>query len=231
MTALIKAVAIGARLLDPAFATARSEGVTDPGAWPEADPRDEEIERLSQVLRERDETIALHEKALREAREQGKQEGRAACEAEYVADRNAALAKLEAGIVAAQEALRDALGQSGALALLVGRQALEKLVHATEERQRLVADLIDRQLSRIADASELVIEVSRTDFPDTREVEQLAARLEIGSEQIKSSLGLDEGQCRMHWRLGTFEVGPRQQWGAIRDILDEYLADPGVAAS
>ncbi|MBU6267859.1 MAG: hypothetical protein KGN34_09985 [Sphingomonadales bacterium] len=184
------------------------------------DPREAERARLEALLAEREAELEDLRGALAKARAEGEEAGRLAAELEFEDDRTAGLERLEQGIAAA----RDAMGQwhehAETLALLIARSALAKLFAGDEARTAAVTDLVRRQLAVIERDTVLAVTVARRDFPDTREVAALAAKLGIEPGLLAVSDDLDAGGCRMKLQLGTLDLGLDRQWGAVRDLLD-----------
>ena len=223
---LIKASSATAELLLSAQVSA-NEMLADPrGHAAEPDPLAGEIDRLESLLDARDEIIAKHAAALAAARAEGETVGREAAEAAFEEERAEALERLESGLGEAQAELRQALVQTGDLALLVARQALERLFGDPNARAETVVALIAHQLAQMEREAVLAVEVSRVDFPDTREIASLAERLGLPPGSLKAPLELGAGACRMRLRLGTLELGIDRQWATVRALLDEYLDQP-----
>ncbi|MFT4025400.1 MAG: hypothetical protein QM676_01165 [Novosphingobium sp.] len=192
-----------------------------------ADPRDEEIARLGALLAERDAALATLGDQVSEARAEGEAAGRLAAELEAEEDRERSLELVRGGIEQAVAALADGRDRMEALALLVARTALEKLFGDDAGRKATVADLVKLQLEALERHMLLRIEVSRIDFPDTRELAELAGKSGLGPDQISANPDLAPGACRMQMRVGSLDLGLDQQWGAVRDLLDELAAMPG----
>lgn len=192
------------------------------------DPYREELDRLQALLAERDATLEKVPAQVEKARTEGEAAGR--IDAETAADdsREQALALLREGIEQAQETLADGREQMEVLALLIARTALEKLFGDDRVRKEAVSALVMRQLQVIERQMLLNIEVARLDFPDARELAALAVEIGVDADLVSTNADFPVGACRMQLRVGMLEVGVDQQWGAVRDVLDELAAAPGA---
>lgn len=189
-----------------------------------ADPQRERLEAelaaLAAALAERDEAIARHSGELEDARGEGFEEGRRSAED----DGTAALAAIEAAADRALALFAEQLGEMETLAALLARTCLERLLLATEQRSALVCELIAGQ-ARALDSEALVrISVSASDFLTAADLEAVATALGSRRCELVASDELDSGECRIALRLGTLDIGLSQQWGSLRDILDDAIA-------
>ncbi len=193
-------------------------------------PLELEVERLRTELAARDTAIADHADALAAARSEGEAAGREAAELDFAADHAEALERLEQGIGDALADLAKQLPMAQSLALLALREALARLFGDPGEREALLAGLLSHQLDRIGRELAVAVEVSRLDFPDTRDLDRLAERTGLGAERLKALIDLPQGACRMRLRLGTIDLGIDRQWNAVRALLDEFTLPPDEAA-
>ena len=193
------------------------------------DPLVSENARLRKLLAEKEAEIAVLGETVGHARAEGEDAGRLAAEQAFEDDRQEALRLLADGIARAQEGLGDFVERAEALALLFTRAIVDKLFGEDADRQRIVGDLLRHQIAQIERHSLVAIEVSRLDFPDTREVAELAARLQLDPTALRVDEGIDAGACRMRLKLGILEVGPDRQWQAVRDMLDGLAGAPDFA--
>lgn len=225
MSGVIKAGLAGsaAGRIEPLFGLGAPHDGSAPILAAIADPRDDEIARLRLLLAEREAEISAHAEALDAARAEGVETGRKDAEDKFEHDREAALSALREGIEAARQALASSLERTEALALMLVRQALEKLFDDPGGRLTTIGALIARQLAEIGRDMVVGIEVSRLDFPDTREIAALAETLQVDPALVCASLDLSEGQCRMRLKLGAIDLGVDRQWGAVRALLDEHI--------
>jgi type III secretion protein L len=196
---------------------------------PPPDQRQEELDKLHALLAERDAALEELKSQIAKARIEGEESGRIAAELAAEDSRAKALELLGKGIEEAREALADGRERMEALALLIARNALDKLFGDDRERKAAIGDLVMRQLSTIERQMLLQIEVSRLDFPDTGELAALAHELGLAAQYISADSDLPAGACRMQLRVGTLDVGVDQQWGAIRGLLDELVATAEAA--
>lgn len=197
------------------------DSVDQPADAASADLYQDELDRLHALLVERDRSLDEIEARIEKARIDGEAAGRAAAELEAEDNREQALAVLRQGIEQAQEALADGCERMELLALWIARTALEKLFGDDPGRKEAVKALIMRQLRSIERQTLLKIEVSRLDFPDTRELAALAAEIGTDEKLLSANAGFPAGGCRVQLRVGTLEIGIDQQWGAIRGLLDQ----------
>ena len=226
MSGLIKAGSAAAGLILAPFGNgAEAKAVRAAPKQPEQHPLEREIARLREELADREAEIAKHDDELAQARVAAELAGREAAEAEFEADRAAATERLEHGIAEARKDLKMAFEQAEALALLVARGTLDKLFGDPGERTEVIAALLSEQLERVGRELVVAVDVSRLDFPDTGELKELSKRLGLGAGILEARVDLDEGDCRMRLRLGTIDLGIDQQWGAVRTLIDEFIAD------
>jgi flagellar biosynthesis/type III secretory pathway protein FliH len=210
----------------------RPLAATAPYGAPAADPERErlagEVETLTAALAVRDDMIAgLGEEAAR-AFETGKAEGREAGR-EEAEDRNAELlATIEGAAGQALARFADELAAMERLALLVAQTCLDRMLLATEERTRIVEDLIRGQVAALSDGSALRIEVSARDFGAPDALAQLAASGASRGCEIAAAEALESGGCTIALQLGTLDVGLNQQWGAVRSELEAMIAGTGA---
>jgi flagellar biosynthesis/type III secretory pathway protein FliH len=192
---------------------------------PIENPLAAENSRLAAVAEKYEAEIAAHADALAKAFADGELAGHTAAETEFEDDRSAALSLLENGIAGAEADLSSVLENAENIAVLVAHTALEKLFGDSSSYKGYVTELIRHQLGRIGQESFVAIEVARADFPDTGEVADLARSLAIPTERLRVLDELNNGDCRMRMQVGTLEVGVDRQWGAMRAMLTEMVAD------
>jgi flagellar biosynthesis/type III secretory pathway protein FliH len=198
-----------------------------PAADPERERLEAEVARLGAALAARDEAVARLQEEAAQAFAAGEAEGREAGLRE-ADDRGAELlAAVEQGVEAASARFAKEMGALEALALLVARTCLERMLLASEERTQLVAELIRGQVAALGDGAVLRIQVSAQDFASAEALAQIPGG---GPNcEILSSEGLASGDCRIGLRLGGLDIGLGQQWGALRAELEAML-DAGGAA-
>lgn len=189
-----------------------------------SDPHREEVQKLRALLAERDAELEELRAEVDKARVEGEAAGRIAAEAEVEDSREKALELLRNGIEHAGAAVADCQGQMEVLALMIARTALDKLFGDDSGRRAAVTELVVRQLRSIERQTLLQVEVSRLDFPNTDELADLAGQIGVAVDDICANAGLAPGACRMRLRVGTLEVGLDEQWGAIRNLLDDLAS-------
>lgn len=191
---------------------------------PKPDPRKAELDRLHALLAEHTAALKEAKAEVAKARTEGEAAGRAAAEMAVEDSREQALELLRGGIERALGTLADGREQMEVLALLVARTALEKLFGDDRGRKEAVGALVMRQLQSVERQTLLRIEVSRQDFPDTRELAAFATEIGADEKLVSANAEFPAGACRMQLRVGTLDVGVDQQWRAVRDVLDELAA-------
>lgn len=209
----------------------RPLAVTLPHAAPATDPERErlagEVETLTADLAGRDEMIASLRGDVERAFEAGEAQGREAGRRE-VEDRNAELlATIEGAAGQAIARFADQLGAMEKLALLVAQTCLDRMLLASEDRLRILGDLIRGRVAALNEGAAVRIQVSARDFGSPEALAQVAAAAASGACEITTSEALDSGDCVIGLRLGTLDVGLHQQWGALRAELDAMIDAEG----
>jgi flagellar biosynthesis/type III secretory pathway protein FliH len=205
----------------------RPLAATSPHGAPATDPERErlacEVETLAGALADRDDAIASLRDEVVRALEAGRAEGREAGR-EEAEDRNAELlAMVESAAEQALARLADQLGAMERLALLVAQTCLDRMLLASEERSRVVGDLIRGQVAALNEGAAVRIQVSARDFASPDALAQLAPAAANRGCEITASEALDSGDCTIALQLGTLDVGLNQQWGALRSELDAMI--------
>jgi flagellar assembly protein FliH len=181
---------------------------------------DPELARLREALAEAEQKLTEQDRLLGEipaaiegALAEGEEKGRAQA-AEREAERLAIIGK------AAEQALAgyaEGMAELERLAALLARTCLDRMLLADAGRTETVAALLRGQLTRLETETAVRIQVSAEDFPSP---EALAALAPAPCEIIASP-SLREGDCTIQLQLGTLDIGIGQQWGALRDALEE----------
>jgi flagellar biosynthesis/type III secretory pathway protein FliH len=190
---------------------------------PEPPAPDPEVARLGAALAAADLALARHEETIaaipagiEAAFAEGEAQGRKAAE-DGVAARLALLSD------AAERALAlygEEMASLERLAALLAQTCLDRMLIGSEDRARIVADLLRARLAAL-DADAIVrILVSAGDFPSPEALEALAP----SPCEIVASSSLAPGDCTVQLRLGALEIGIGQQWGVLRDALGEMAA-------
>lgn len=186
-----------------------------------APPRpDPELERLRVALAEtqaslaeRDAIIAGIPARVDDAFAEGEKAGRASAE-DKEAERSAVIEK-----AAGQALVRltETLAGLERIAPLLARTCLDRMLLAEESRAATVEALLKAQLARLEVGAALSIQVSAEDFPDPVRLTALAPP----PCRILCSPTIKPGDCTIQLRLGAVEVGIGQQWGVLREALEE----------
>jgi flagellar biosynthesis/type III secretory pathway protein FliH len=205
----------------------RPLAMTMPLCAPATDPERErlaaEVEALTAELASRDEAIACHPDEVERAFQAGNAEGREAGRIETedrIAER---LATIEGAADRAVARFADQLAAMEGLALLVAQTCLDRMLLASEERSRIVADLIHGQVAALGEGAAVRIQVSAQDFDTPDALAQLAASAAGRGLEILASEALDSGDCRIVLQLGTLDIGLGQQLGAFRAELESMF--------
>ncbi len=182
-------------------------------------PENDELNQLMAKLAERDLQIAEHETALAKAFAEGEDAGRSAAESEFEDSRAEALAALEKAMLAAGEDFSASLENFGQLAAQVALEALKILVDDKEAFSAILRSAIARQLSAIDAAAIVSVTISRSDFPDSREVLELETALSAPAGSLRLSDDMPAGNCRIALKVGTVELDLARSWSEISGIL------------
>lgn len=185
----------------------------------------EDVEALTAALADRDAEVARLTEAFADAFAQGEDAGREAGRAEAEDGSAETLAVLQESAAAALARLDGALAGTDALAVLVARTCLERMLLDSEARIATVTDLIRGRLGELKSATVLRIEVSGEDFAAPQALTGLAALLGHPACEIVAVPALAAGDCAIRLQLGALEIGLGQQWGSLRDALDAMAAE------
>jgi flagellar biosynthesis/type III secretory pathway protein FliH len=111
------------------------------------------------------------------------------------------------------------------LAVELARTALTRVFGERSHRPDMVLEIIHRQLETLAKDMVLQIDVASKDFKDAADQDDaFAAWLQQGIS-IQRRDDLVSGDCEMHLRLGTLDIGLDQQWGKIRAHLEQLNSE------
>jgi flagellar biosynthesis/type III secretory pathway protein FliH len=206
-------------------AVLNGEAAARPPAELEIDPdladAQAEIACLSGLLRARDVEIEELKQAVDDARRSGEALGRTAGLAEGSQYAEQAIDALTEGVSRACDELGGDIESLERLALLVAQAALEQVLGPDADQKRLVAQIIARQVELLGAEAILMVEVPSKDFAHS---DLAGLRAPTGGIEIKASDDIVKGGCRIKLRLGSLEVGPQQQWSALRAELSEMAA-------
>jgi flagellar biosynthesis/type III secretory pathway protein FliH len=161
------------------------------------------------------------ERAFSEGEDVGRKLGRD--EAEDM--RTSALARLDAAVAQALVAFSQEMKALESLAPLLAREALKLILEEDADRSRLMEGVIRRQLQRLGEQVVLKIEVSRDDFAEPLD---LAGKLGRDTVEVHASDVLSSGDCRIRLRLGSLDIGLRQQWGRLSALLEDMAQAEAV---
>jgi flagellar biosynthesis/type III secretory pathway protein FliH len=200
---------------------------TLPHGAPASDPERErlagEVEALGVELAARGEAIASLKEEVARAYEAGKAEGRETG-LEEAEDRGAELlAAIESAAAQGLARFEIQLGEMERLALLLAQTCLDRMLLASEERLRIVGDLVRGQVAALGEGAAIRIQVSARDFASPDALAQLAPACGSGGCEIVASEALASGDCTIALQLGTLDIGLNQQWGAIRTELEAMI--------
>lgn len=200
------------------FAHSEAEPIQNEHVEPD-EPEQREADRLNAEIAALEAEIEGHKEALTAAYDEGFAAGRDAAEAEADDSRDKALELLRQGIEAAQDELKSALSVFESYALQVAAQALETLMGDTGGRRAIMAGAIARQAEALGKSAIVSIAVSRSDFPDSREVAQAVPALSDIETKIAVSDDLPPGRCDIQLKIGTAEIDIDRNWADISSIL------------
>ncbi|MFA6114582.1 MAG: hypothetical protein WC729_11335 [Sphingomonas sp.] len=227
MTGLIKAASAGAVVRSLAAGSPRRAGGEGPVASARSqtelalDEAHEEISRLQTTLIE---ARALAERTQKEAREAGRKDGRREAE-DDMARRLALIGK---GIERAEAAWHERLGALDALAAMLARSALARIVGDSADLADLVTRAIALRVRGLRNESVVGIRVSPGDFPDADALDALRAGAGIRSVDVVADPVFDPGECRLDLQLGHIDLGIRPQWRELDRFFEALAADPAA---
>jgi flagellar biosynthesis/type III secretory pathway protein FliH len=188
-----------------------------------------QITALEDELRRRDQAIAdLHADVTR-ALADGRSEGHKAGFVEAEDRQSARLLVLEEALRRAQEKLSLGMTSLERLAVVLASDCLEVILGNADAHTDLVEDIIRAQLARLDRGMLLAVKLSRHDFPDDDALSSLGTRLGLPAITLAASDDMPAGGCVMTLRLGTMDIGVKQQWSALRHLLG-HLALPEEAS-
>lgn len=165
--------------------------------------------------------VASHGAALEDAFAKGEAAGRSAAEDEFVQDQAAALEALKAALLEMRSRHSEALQSFETLALAGSVAAIEKMIGDPDRYRGLLQAAIAHQTRQLDLATVVTVEVSRLDFPDTRDVAALEADLGDLRRKLLVRDDYDAGACRIRLTVGSLEIGLPLQWSAIRSMFEQ----------
>jgi flagellar biosynthesis/type III secretory pathway protein FliH len=214
----------------PFLATGRSPSQVSAAESPDNKAETVSAPTLLEQLAARDAEIARHEQALAAAFADGERAGRQAAEDEFQDSRAEALEALADGLREAGAELQAAFDSFDALALLVATEAVDNLMGDAAQYRSILKQAIEAQINQLRDATLLKIAVSRLDFPDTNEVVELEKSLGDSAQKLTVEDRLDAGQVHIKLVIGSVELGLKEQWSGLKQLLAGHANGCDVAA-
>lgn len=163
--------------------------------------------------------ISQHAAALDKAYLDGEEAGKIAAKEMLDQSRKEALSMLEKAFLAALEDLKLALSGFEALSLQVALEALTVLTDNPETYRAIIAATIKKQLSALETRSIVTVTVSRSDFPDSRELAELETSLGAPLNSLKLCEDMDSGNSRIALTIGAVEIDLGRSWREIAEAL------------
>jgi type III secretion protein L len=225
MTGLIKAASAGALVRSLGAGSPRraaGEGPVEPSRSRTELALDEAHDEISRLQTALIEARALAESAPKEAREAGRKEGHR----EVEDDMARRLALIGKGIERAEVAWHERLGALDALAAMLARSGLAKVVGDGADLADLVTRAIALRVRAMRHESIVGIRVSAADFPDADALDALRAGAGSRSIEVIADAALDAGECRFDLQLGHIDLGIRPQWRELDRFFEALAADP-----
>lgn len=182
---------------------------------------DELAERLARCETE----ISGHAAALDKAFADGEEAGKVAAEDMFEERREKALSMLAQAFDDAREDYRDALTGFETLALKAALQALRVIIGDPESYREILEGLIRKQVAELNSGSVLTMTVSRSDFPDSRELVELESSLGAPTGSLKLSDEMESGRCKIDLKIGAIELDMIHSLAEIADVLAPVVSD------
>jgi flagellar biosynthesis/type III secretory pathway protein FliH len=216
--------------ISPVFGLGQSEA-TPAAILPPDDPGQAEVERLERRIAALETEAAAHEALVKSAYDEGFAKGQDDAEADFEDSREQALEALKAGLADADVALKMTLERVEDHALRLAAEALEKLMGDGDSYRHILGSAIRQQVTQLGEAAVLSISVSRSDFPDSREILQAVPTLSAFESRMAVSDDLAAGRCDIRLLVGSAEIDIRRTWAEIQQILAEREAGQDNVAS
>lgn len=173
--------------------------------------------------------ISQHAAELAQAYLDGEEAGKIAAEEQFDQSRKEALLMLEETFLAAGEDLKLALTGFEALSLQVALEALTVLTDNPETQREILAATIKKQLSALEAKSVIAVTVSRSDFPDSRELAQLEASLGAPTNSLILCDDMQPGNSRIALSIGAVEIDLKRSWREIAETLSASASNDVVS--
>jgi flagellar biosynthesis/type III secretory pathway protein FliH len=163
--------------------------------------------------------IAKHDLVLKEVYQKGYSAGQEAAETEFEDSRANALEKLTRGIEIANADFRKSLKYFQDYAGELAASAMAALIGEHEMYHKMLVALISKNVDALSKTGIVSVVVSRSDFPDSRELSEVQASVSDIETRISVVDDLPAGRCDINLRLGTAEIDFKQSWAEISKIL------------
>jgi hypothetical protein len=208
--------------LERAASSAMSTPSEDSVAVVMADPLAEKL-ALYEVA------ISQHAAALDKAYLDGEEAGKIVAEEMFDQSRKEALSMLEKAFSTALEDLKLALSGFEALSLQVALEALTVLTDNPETHHKILAATIKKQLSALDARSIVSVTVSRSDFPDSRELAELETKLGAPTNTLRLCGEMDSGNSHIALSIGAVEIDLKRSWREIAEMLSASASNDVVS--
>jgi flagellar biosynthesis/type III secretory pathway protein FliH len=224
MTGLIKSSNAARFSISDAIAIDRGAGQTrdlpplPPG--PELIAARAEIARLANLILERDQEIAVLKAGIADARIEGEAHARLAIER----DDTARLSALKAGLEKAHGEFSDAMSHADILAAGIAQACLRQVFGHPNGYATMVGEAVTAAIAGLSRGSVVLLSVSPADFSDAVMLEELTKTCGLPGAIIVIDPVLSAGACTIKLKHGSIDVGPHQQWLALADLIDDFLA-------
>lgn len=187
----------------------------------------QDLSFLSRQLEAKDAEIAELRQAVAQSRADGEVAGRVEGLGLAEAREAEKLEALRNGIDHALDQLLPQIRDLNALAPLIAREGLGRILGDAALYPDLIAHIVRRQLTAIGDQVLLAVEVSAGDFSTPEALTALATSVGRPEVAVTINDSLSSGDCRLRLKLGAIDVGVRQQWDALSSVLSDLADENG----
>lgn len=188
-----------------------------------------EVDSLSAELARRNADLDRAADQIAQAFRDGEAKGREAGLAQGDERRADYVEALEQGVRKALDLYAEDLAGLERLAVLVAREALAKVFGDPGRYADMVGEILGRQLEQIEIQGVTRVLVSRTDFPDTAELDALIAKIGHARLDLQARDELKAGECQIKLALGALEIGVGQQWSRLDATLRGLVEREGAS--